>query len=77
MKIQVLGPGCQRCKTLAANAEKAVQELGIDATVEKVEDAREIARYRILATPALVVDGELKSAGRVLSPREIQALLPA
>lgn len=76
MKIRVLGPGCQRCKTLAANAEKAVQELGIDATVEKVEDVREIARYRILATPALVVDGELKSAGRVLSPQEIQALLP-
>ncbi len=76
MKIQVLGPGCQRCKTLAANAEKAVQELGIDATVEKVEDVREITRYRVLTTPALVVDGELKSAGRVLSPREIQALLP-
>lgn len=76
MKIQVLGPGCQRCKTLTANAEKAVQELGVEATVEKVEDVREIARYRILATPALVIDGQVKSAGRVLSPQEIQALLP-
>ena len=76
MKIQVLGPGCHRCKELAANAEKTVQRLGIDATVEKVEDAREIMKYRILMTPALVVDGQLKSAGRVLSPQEIQALLP-
>lgn len=76
MKIQVLGPGCQRCRTLTANAEKAIQELGVEATVEKVEDVREIARYRILATPALVIDGQVKSAGRVLSPHEIQALLP-
>lgn len=76
MKIQVLGPGCQRCRTLTANAEKAIQELGVEATVEKVEDVREIARYRILATPALVIDGQVKSAGRVLSPQEIQALLP-
>ena len=76
MKIQVLGPGCQRCKTLTANAEKAIQELGVEATVEKVEDVREIARYRTLATPALVIDGQVKSAGRVLSPQEIQALLP-
>jgi small redox-active disulfide protein 2 len=76
MKIQVLGPGCQRCKTLTANAEKAIQELGVEATVEKVEDVREIMRYRILATPALVIDGQVKSAGRVLSLQEIQALLP-
>ncbi len=76
MKIQVLGPGCQRCKTLAANAQQAVQELGVEATIEKVEDVREIMRYRVLATPALVIDGQLKSAGRVLSPQEIQALLP-
>lgn len=76
MRIQVLGPGCQRCKTLTANAEKAIQELGVEATVEKVEDVREIMRYRILATPALVIDGQVKSAGRVLSPQEIRALLP-
>lgn len=76
MKIQVLGPGCQRCKTLAANAQRAVEELGVEATIEKVEDVREIMRYRILTTPALVIDGQLKSAGRVLTPQEIQALLP-
>ena len=76
MKIQVLGPGCQRCKTLAANAQRAVEELGVEATIEKVEDVREIMRYGILTTPALVIDGQLKSAGRVLTPQEIQALLP-
>ena len=75
MKIQVLGPGCERCKTLTANAEKAVQELGIGATVEKVEDVREIMKLRILATPALVVDGQVKSAGRVLTPEAIKELL--
>ncbi len=76
MKIQILGPGCQRCKALTANAEKAIQELGVEATVEKVEDVRQIMRYRILATPALVIDGQVKAAGRVLSPQEIRALLP-
>ncbi len=76
MKIQVLGPGCQRCKTLAANAQRAVEELRVEATIEKVEDVREIMKYRVLTTPALVIDGQLKSAGRVLSPQEIQALLP-
>ncbi len=76
MKIQVLGPGCQRCKTLAANAQRAVEELGVEATIEKVEDVQEIRRYRVLTTPALVIDGQLKSAGRVLTPQEIQALLP-
>jgi len=75
VKIQVLGPGCERCKTLTANAEKAVQELGIGATVEKVEDVREIMKLRILATPALVVDGQVKSAGRVLTPEAIKELL--
>jgi len=75
MKIQILGPGCERCKTLAANARKAVQELGIGATVEKVEDAREVARLHVLATPALVVDGQVRSAGRVLTPEAIEELL--
>ena len=75
MKIQIFGPGCHRCKTLTANAETAVQELGIGATVEKVEDARELMRLRILATPALVVDGRVRSAGRVLAPEAIKELL--
>ncbi len=75
MKIQVLGPGCARCKQLTANAQKAVAELGLDAQVEKVEDMREIAKYRILSTPGLVVDGQVRSVGKVLSPEDLKKLL--
>ncbi len=75
MKIEVLGPGCARCKQLTANAQKAVAELGIDAQVEKVDDIREIAKYRILSTPGLVVDGQVRSVGKVLSPEDVKALL--
>ncbi len=75
MRIQVLGTGCAKCKQLTANAEKAVAELGVQATVEKVEDLREIMKFRVLSTPALVVDGTVKSLGRVLSPDAIKELL--
>ncbi len=75
MKIQILGPGCARCKQLTANAEQAVRELGLDASVEKVEDVREIIKFRVLSTPALVVDGTVKSLGRVLAPQAIKELL--
>jgi small redox-active disulfide protein 2 len=75
MKIQVLGPGCAKCKQLAANAQRAVAELGVDASVEKVEDLKEMMRLRVLSTPALVVDGTVKSLGRVLSPEAIKELL--
>ena len=77
MKIQVLGPGCAKCKQLTANAQKAVAEMGVDATVEKVEDVQEIVKYRVLSTPALVVDGTVKSLGRVLSPDAIKEILRA
>ncbi len=75
MKIQVLGPGCAKCRQLAVNAQKAVAELGVDATVEKVEDLQEMMKFRVLSTPALVVDGSVKSLGRVLSPDAIKELL--
>ncbi len=75
MKIQVLGTGCAKCKQLTANAEKAVAELGIQATVEKVEDIREIMKFKVMTTPALVVDGAVRSAGKVLSPEAVKALL--
>jgi small redox-active disulfide protein 2 len=75
MKIQVLGTGCAKCKQLAANAEKAVAELGVQATVEKVEDLREIMKLGVMTTPALVVDGKVKSAGKLLSPQDVKQLL--
>ncbi len=77
MKIQILGPGCARCKTLTSNAQAAVAQAGIAATVEKVEDIQEMMKFHIMSTPALVVDGKVRSSGRVLSPAEIQALLMA
>ena len=77
MKIQVLGTGCAKCKQLTANAEKAVAELGLDVKVEKVEDVREIMKFHVMSTPALAVDGTVRSAGKVLSPEAVKELLRA
>jgi small redox-active disulfide protein 2 len=75
MKLQVLGTGCAKCKQLTANAEKAVAELGLDVEVEKVEDVREIMKFHVMSTPALAVDGKVRSAGKVLSPEAVKELL--
>ncbi len=75
MKIQILGPGCSRCKQLTASAQKAVAELGLDAEIEKVEDMREIMKFHVMSTPALVVDGTVRSTGKVLSPEGVKELL--
>ena len=74
-QIQILGTGCAKCKTLAENAKKAVEEAGIEADIEKVEDIKEIMKFNVLMTPGLVIDGEVKAAGRVLSPDDIKKLL--
>lgn len=76
-KIQILGTGCKRCHDLAANAEKAVQELGIDAEIEKVTHIEDIMKFQILMTPGLVIDGTVKSAGRIPSVEEIKEMLAA
>ena len=75
MRIQVLGTGCAKCKQLTASAEKAVAELGLGVAVEKVEDLREIMKFKVMSTPALVVDGQVKSTGKVLSVEEVKAFL--
>ncbi len=75
MKIQVLGTGCAKCKQLTANAERAVAELGLSAAVEKVEDVREIMRLGVMTTPALVVDGGVRSAGKVLTVEAVKEML--
>lgn len=74
-KIQILGTGCAKCKTLYENTRKAVEEAGVDAEIEKVEDIKEIMKFNVLMTPGLVLDGEVKAAGRVLSPDDIKKLL--
>jgi small redox-active disulfide protein 2 len=75
MRIQVLGTGCAKCKQLTASAEKAVAELGLGVAVEKVEDLREIMKFKVMSTPALVVDGQVRSTGKVLSPDEVKGFL--
>ena len=74
-QLKVLGPGCARCLTLKERAEAAVKELGIEATVEKVEDINEITGFGVMMTPALVIDGEVKIVGKVASVAEIKGLL--
>jgi small redox-active disulfide protein 2 len=73
--IQVLGPGCPKCKKLAENAEEAARTLGLEYELVKVTDISQIASMGVMMTPGLVVNGKIKSSGKVLSPEEIQALL--
>lgn len=75
MKIQILGTGCPKCKTLTQNAEIAVKELGIVCEVEKITDMDEILSFGVMMTPALAIDGEVKSTGKVLSSDDIKKLL--
>jgi small redox-active disulfide protein 2 len=75
MKIEILGTGCPKCKTLTANAETAVKELGIEAEIVKVTKLSDIMNYGVMLTPALAVDGDVKSSGKVLSAEEIKKLL--
>ncbi|CAN2040760.1 Thioredoxin [Candidatus Magnetomoraceae bacterium gMMP-15] len=71
MKIKVLGPGCAKCTKTEKIVKKIVQETGVKANVEKVIDMLEIAKYKVLSTPAVVVDGEVKSTGKVPSKADI------
>jgi small redox-active disulfide protein 2 len=73
--VQVLGPGCARCRQLKENADQAVQESGIEAEVEKIEDINVITGFGVMATPALAIDGQVKVVGKVSTPDEIKQLL--
>ncbi|MDX9867511.1 MAG: thioredoxin family protein [Kiritimatiellia bacterium] len=75
MTVQILGTGCPKCKTLMANAEAAVKAAGIGATVVKVGQIAEIMKMGVMITPALAIDGVVKSAGKVLSAEEITRYL--
>lgn len=74
-RVQILGTGCPKCRRLAANAEEAVREMGLEATVEKISDVNEIVRFGVMLTPSLAMDGVVKSSGEVLSVAEIRKLL--
>ena len=73
--ILIFGPGCKRCKQLQANAEQAIGELGLEATVEKVEDINKMLEHGVFITPALAIDGQMKFAGKVASAEEIKRVL--
>ena len=77
MQVLVLGPGCRNCVALEKAVQEAIARLGLGATVEKVTDYATIAAYGVMTTPALVVDGEVVSSGRVLTPTHIAELLAA
>ena len=71
MEIQILGTGCPKCKKTAKNAEKAIELLGTDAEVVKVEKIDDIMEYNVMMTPALAIDGEVKISGKVPSPEQV------
>lgn len=73
--IQILGPGCAKCRQLTAVAEQAAQELGLDYQLEKVTDVLRYADFGVMFTPALVVDGVVKLSGKVPSLDEARKLL--
>ncbi|HOW74136.1 MAG TPA: thioredoxin family protein [Phycisphaerae bacterium] len=75
MKIEILGTGCPKCTTLAANADKAAKNLGVQYELCKVTQLTDIMKRGVMMTPALAINGEVKSAGKVLSEAEITTLL--
>ena len=74
-KIQILGTGCPKCMKLTANAQEAAKQAGIEYEIEKVTEINKIMNFGVMMTPALAIDGEVKSVGKVLSAEEIKKLL--
>lgn len=75
MTIKILGSGCTKCKQLEANALEAVKESGLECSVEKVTNINDIMNYGVMLTPALAIDEEVKSVGKMLSVNNIKEIL--
>jgi small redox-active disulfide protein 2 len=73
--VKILGPGCPNCENVEKNARAAANQLGIDATFEKVKDREEFARYGLLYTPGLVINDRLVSGGRIPGVPEVVTML--
>ena len=73
MDIKVLGPGCPKCQQTEKIIKAVVQEMDVTATVEKITDIMEIAGYGVFGTPAVVVDGEVKSVGKIPKAEEVKS----
>ena len=74
-KIQILGAGCPKCQKLAENAKAAAEQLGLDCEIEKITDVAQMTRLGVMITPALAVDGQVKSTGKLLDPEAIKPFL--
>ncbi len=74
-KVYILGTGCPKCEKLKKDVEAVVSELGVEAEIEKITDIQQMMQYGVMATPALVVDGEVKAAGRAPSTSELKQML--
>ncbi|MCK5225757.1 MAG: TM0996/MTH895 family glutaredoxin-like protein [Planctomycetes bacterium] len=74
-KIQILGTGCPKCKKLAENAKTAAADLDAEYEIEKITDINEIMKFGVMMTPALVIDGQVKTVGKVLAIEEIKKML--
>jgi len=72
MKIEILGTGCPKCKKTKEVIEKVLKETGVEANVVKVEDVEKILNYGVMVTPAVVVDGDLKTVGKVPDEKEVR-----
>ncbi len=75
MEIKILGTGCPKCDKLENETRLAAEEMGLDCTIEKVSQVKDIMAYGVMITPALVVDGEVKAVGKVPARDEIKGLL--
>jgi small redox-active disulfide protein 2 len=75
MKIQILGTGCPKCNQLYQNAQAAAAEAGVEAVIEKVTNLNDIMAFGVMVTPALVIDGQVKSSGKVPSADDIKKMI--
>lgn len=75
MNIKVIGTGCEKCDKLYANVKKAVNKVGCEAEVEKIEDLMEIVKLGVMTSPSLMIDGKLVVSGRIAKPEEIEKLI--
>jgi len=77
VRIAILGTGCPKCKETAKIVQQAVEQAQVDATIEKVQEMKEIMKYRVMMTPAVAIDGQVRISGRVPTVAEVKALLAA
>jgi small redox-active disulfide protein 2 len=75
VQIAILGTGCARCRQTTDIVRQAVEQTGVSATIQKVEDIREIVKYQVMTTPAVAIDGQVKISGKVPTVDEVKSLL--